>query len=1053
MVPHIRQDSRANVTSFGLGLGRRDAAAAVALDPERRRRGRLWVISELIQTTLDWLSAIPVSHSLHLRACRTPCSKMNVSDSGCFKTPVDMILPSRAYDLGVSLRVRFRERGDLTDLENAIMFSYLSVELTAEVHMNKPERLFELGAALRDRFRCYGWLADIDRAIIAMERAVELSPDEHPPKPGILRGLGLILSERYQRTRRVDDLELSIAAVQRAVELTAEDDSPEKASRLHDLGCYLTIRFQLLLELDDLERSIAVGRQAVELTPEGYFAKTERLHSLAVSLSYRFEHLGELDDLEQSISIMRQVVDLTPEEHPYMLTRYKHLSTSLIERFRRLREWVDLEHAVQVMRIAIRLMPEGQPRDAAQLQTLGVSLITRFQRFRVPEDLEESLSAIRSALEFTVGDDPEKAGRLSSLSHALLGRFLYFGELDDLERSVSTARQAVDLTMEEHPDGVNRLYNLGCALEARLEREPNKANFDAALDCYMKGTSRTVGGPAGRWQMAIQFVKFLTKDHGRKYGSAELLLLAHSRVMDILPEIVWFGHSIGRRYQECAKISHVVSAAVCTAIQNEVLPQAIEWLEAGRAFIWFQLLSLRMPLDDLKEQHPGLAESLESVSRALQRAEHASLHSSATDSPAFVHDSNQDAADKRRQLVIRYDQKLRDIRRCPGFEDFMRPPKIRNLLPALQHTDGSVVFVNVNTSSCDALVLFSDSSMTRIELPQLTEKRAVQLRTLWVRNLERSDTRMRRAMAPESFAARGATSVFGQILARLWTWVVQPILERLNVLKREADDLPHITWCPTGPLTQLPLHAAGVYNVEEGHRLHAFDFVVSSYTPSLSVLLQNHHGASGRHIASQPNLLMIAQPDTPGLSPLPGTTKECARVRAALPHTTCTLLQHDEAVVARTLQVMNQYPWVHLACHGRQDTTDLTQSAFALYDGRLTLSALMKTVADNAELAFLSACQTAVGDEKIPEESAHLAAGMLVAGFKGVIATMWSIGDEDAPVVAEAYYKKLLELRSSGAVKAGTGAAYALHEAVKVLREKVGEEKVVKWAPFVHFGV
>ena len=92
----------------------------------------------------------------------------------------------------------------------------------------------------------------------------------------------------------------------------------------------------------------------------------------------------------------------------------------------------------------------------------------------------------------------------------------------------------------------------------------------------------------------------------------------------------------------------------------------------------------------------------------------------------------------------------------------------------------------------------------------------------------------------------------------------------------------------------------------------------------------------------------------------------------------------------------------------------------------------MNTVSDNAELAFLSACQTAVGDEKIPEESAHLAAGMLAVGFKGVVATMWSIRDEDAPVVVEEYYKKLLGFRNTGNVQRGqTGAAYALHEATR----------------------
>ena len=113
----------------------------------------------------------------------------------------------------------------------------------------------------------------------------------------------------------------------------------------------------------------------------------------------------------------------------------------------------------------------------------------------------------------------------------------------------------------------------------------------------------------------------------------------------------------------------------------------------------------------------------------------------------------------------------------------------------------------------------------------------------------------------------------------------------------------------------------------------------------------------------------------------------------------------------------------------------------------------MNTASDDAEIAFLSACKTAVGDEKVPEESVHLAAGMLVVGFKGVIATMWSIGDADAPIVVQEYYKCLLGLRMAGKVKhGGTGAAYALHAAVNRLREMVGEKDFVRWAPFVHFG-
>ena len=237
----------------------------------------------------------------------------------------------------------------------------------------------------------------------------------------------------------------------------------------------------------------------------------------------------------------------------------------------------------------------------------------------------------------------------------------------------------------------------------------------------------------------------------------------------------------------------------------------------------------------------------------------------------------------------------------------------------------------------------------------------------------------------------------------------------------------------------MPLHPAGVYGRhEQGPR--TFDYVVSSYTPSLSALLRC---LETRPVNQEsPSLMVLAQTNTPrpGLSPLPNVRDETACLKALMPGEGHTCLEDDQATVKSTLDGINQHQWVHFACHGSQHRDDPTQSSVELYDKPLTLEDLMHTVSDEAELAFLSACETAVGDRKVPEESAHLAAGMLAVGFKGVIATMWSIYDDDAPVIVEAYYKKLLELRASGTVPLGhTGAAYALHHAMGVLREKVGE--------------
>jgi CHAT domain-containing protein len=48
-------------------------------------------------------------------------------------------------------------------------------------------------------------------------------------------------------------------------------------------------------------------------------------------------------------------------------------------------------------------------------------------------------------------------------------------------------------------------------------------------------------------------------------------------------------------------------------------------------------------------------------------------------------------------------------------------------------------------------------------------------------------------------------------------------------------------------------------------------------------------------------------------------------------------------------------------------------------------------------LAFLSACETAKGDEAVPDEALHLAATLMFAGFRAVVATMWSVASYPSP--------------------------------------------------------
>lgn len=256
---------------------------------------------------------------------------------------------------------------------------------------------------------------------------------------------------------------------------------------------------------------------------------------------------------------------------------------------------------------------------------------------------------------------------------------------------------------------------------------------------------------------------------------------------------------------------------------------------------------------------------------------------------------------------------------------------------------------------------------------------------------------------------------------------------------------PHVTWCATGPLAFLPLHAAGKYEGKSHQRV--FDHVISSYTPTLTALLE----ASKRKTQPFRGLLVVSQPATPGQSRLPGTVQEVQAIKEHFDDLSFRWLNGSEATVDAVLEGMEKSSWCHLACHGVQHPEDPTNSAFLLQDGRLELTTIMAKSFQFAEMAFLSACQTATGDDQRPEEAIHLAAGMLMAGYRSVFATMWSIGDKEGHFVADKVYSHLM--RDQGHVGEDRTAAKSLHLAVASLRNENGEKDFVKWIPFIHMGV
>ena len=258
----------------------------------------------------------------------------------------------------------------------------------------------------------------------------------------------------------------------------------------------------------------------------------------------------------------------------------------------------------------------------------------------------------------------------------------------------------------------------------------------------------------------------------------------------------------------------------------------------------------------------------------------------------------------------------------------------------------------------------------------------------------------------------------------------------------------------------LPIHAAGIYGRDKERGECLSDFAISSYTPTVSRLIERAIKRPSAECPRPNSFLLVSQPNAPSLLPIPGTAIEVNAIWTELStHGVHTLrVENEAAMVDRVKDEMATHCSIHLACHGVQNTSHPLQSGFIMHDGRLELSDIIKVQNAHADLAFLSACHTSAGDENLSEEAVHLAGGMLVAGYRSVVATMWAINDMRAVEITNDFYGNLLSCGPEPEKWEGLTSArapYALHHACQRMRDRLGdsEDALRVWVPYVHFGI
>lgn len=914
--------------------------------------------------------------------------------------------------LGQALLTRFDIRHDPADLDAAVnaLRGALSAATTDE------ERLYsrsDLSCVLQIRFERSGARADLDEAAETARDAAAAAPAAC--SPGLLASLAIVLDSCARTTGSLDDLDTAIGLVRRAVAATPPGRG--RSTR--------PARGSIQARVPDVMESACA-------TAEEEHSRTELQRLLCAYLTRRFERTDVLADIDALVEARREAlatVGIDGTDDGDGARNLALLSYALKLRFHRAGRPADLEEAMTTAQLALSIRPD----EGELLSSLSDTFRVRFLEHRDKADLDQAVQLARRASQ-VCAEDRLLAVAFANLSQVLQTRFGLFRDPSDLDEAVNAARAAVT---EDH-DAFQRpkwLMVLADSLLARVRsrllpddefrREADRAEALRAISELVIQSDMTPprlkvhGAKMGAWLAAVE-----RPPGGEDFALAADLLEA---AVLALPELAPRRMRREEQQETMETASGIVGDAAAMVLSDPLPPpaararRALSLLEMGRSVLLSRRLHARGDLAGLHEVRPGLAARFAALCDLLDGdVEHAS--------------AGQDRIGAAAELAVT----LRRIRALDGFAAFALPPTDEELLSAADH--GPVVSLNVAYRG-DALLLTATGHSAHA-LPGVTAETVIdQINTFHVALREAHDPHRDRVAAQQALT---------QVLKWLWDNITGPVLDALGHHGPPTDGAPwpRVWWAPGGYLGLLPLHAAGHHDDPAEVRRTVMDRVVSSYTPTISALRH----ARRRQSATAPTesgALIVAMPETPGLAGLRNVGPEAELVRDLLPDS-LLLTAPDRAQVLASLPGRTI---AHFACHGSFDPEDPSAGRLLLNDHRehpLTVADLYSVDLDGVQLAYLSACHTAVNPaERLLDEGIHLVGALQTAGFPQVVGSMWELDDEIAEEITDDFYTRLRDPHSGG-LDLRT-AAHALHHAARKQRDRYPGTPSL-WASHLHFG-
>lgn len=900
---------------------------------------------------------------------------------------------------------------------NMIEWPEHGVFQTDEQASNVADALLAITVALQARFTHEENSIDLDVAIALCRSGLAICPDKSSMLyvQG-LRHLGHLLCIAVSFSRSGTEnpyrtlnyvLSISRLALRKAIVLFPSNLLwwRELPYLLYNLSHALHLRFSISQNVDDIKSAVKYSRLGLQWCLAAEMPR-EITAALATSLAACLSHLAGHRNTNDSIGLLKESVALSGD-----VLRGTHLSSNAYP-----------GHSWSLAAMHLQLFYFN--RDAANFE-YGINLLHEIR------------------------DNPLTTGKKRrhihlSLACGYLFHFVNFRSLESLNLSIAHAKEAISFG----GDG-NEVQTLAVALFYRYELQKDESDLAESYEHLFSLVSES--SPLSktvsiftRYVCACLAARFCHRN-----GWYDKSIVGFQHALDILPSILFFGREYREEnMREGGATDLGIDGAACCLAGGQTIT-AIEMLEQGRTIAWRRNMHMRMSYSDLEKHHPGYACRLSQIGRSLARIAFPQanpLQSAHMQNFAIERlDSSIGSANTKvlsLGLTERWDALVAEIRHLPGFEEFLRPTKFQQLQEAAKR--GPVVIVNVSDYRSDAIAILCDGTECPTPITVPLGRNLYQEAKFWVVKLVDGTRDM--ATYYRYGGVKGGMSddffertILNRIRNFLKKAIVWPILD---VVTRYFPNLRRVWWCPTGPLTFLPLHMIT-------HTSNNKPFV-PSYTTNIEALWRAQ--ASLNLPTNTPKMVAISCKDAPNQTSLAGVEQELDVLRTIVPEPSLVMITDQEAKVETVLSALKSSSWTHMACHGVQDSVRPYNSCFSLSDGNLLASRIVAQEFPFADFAFLSACHTATGATQLSDEAMHLAASFQFVGFRAVVATMWAVDDEIAPLLVEEFYSQLFRnVNAYGTLPDATHTAEALFNAkVELMGRGVPHRKLV---PFIHIGV